>query len=57
MDNREYIIGIDIGSSSVVMAAGVRNEGGDISILGVEVQEVEDCVKDGDIIVYDDYIE
>ncbi len=52
MDNREYIIGIDIGSSSVVMAAGVRNEGGDISILGVEVQEVEDCVKDGDIINY-----
>lgn len=54
MDNREYIIGIDIGSSSVVMAAGVRNEGGDISILGVEVQEVEDCVKDGDIINYID---
>lgn len=52
MDNREYIIGIDIGSSSVVMAAGVRNEGGDISILGVEVQEVEDCVKDGDITNY-----
>ena len=54
MDNREYIIGIDIGSSSVVMAAGVRNEGGDISILGVEVQEIEDCVKDGDIINYID---
>lgn len=52
MDNREYIIGIDIGSSSVVMAAGVRNESGDISILGVEVQEVEDCVKDGDITNY-----
>ena len=34
------------------MAAGVRNEGGDISILGVEVQEVEDCVKDGDITNY-----
>lgn len=54
MDNREYIIGIDVGSSSVVMAAGVRNEDGDISILGVEVQEVEDCVKDGDIINYID---
>ncbi len=54
MDNREYIIGIDIGSSSVVMAAGIRNEGGDISILGVEVQEIEDCVKDGDIINYID---
>lgn len=54
MDNREYIIGIDVGSSSVVMAAGVRNEGGDISVLGVEVQEIEDCVKDGDIVNYID---
>ena len=53
MDNREYIIGIDIGSSSVVIAAGVRDDqSGEISILGVEVQEVEDCVKDGDITNY-----
>lgn len=49
MDNKEYIIGIDVGSSSVVMAAGVRNEGGEVSILGVEVQETGDCVKDGEI--------
>ena len=31
MDNKEYIIGIDIGSSNVVMAAGVRNKDGEIS--------------------------
>lgn len=52
MENKEYIIGIDIGSSSVVMAVGVRNEGGDVSLLGVEVQNIEDCVKDGDVTNY-----
>ena len=52
MDNREYIIGIDIGSSSVVMAVGLRNEGGEMSVLGVDVQSIEDCVKDGDITNY-----
>lgn len=53
MNNKEYVIGIDIGSSSVVMAAGVRNDQNEeFSVLGVEVQEVEDCVKDGDITNY-----
>lgn len=52
MDNKEYIIGIDIGSSNVVMAAGVRNKDGEISVLGVEVQPVEGCVKNGDIVNY-----
>lgn len=52
MDKREYIIGIDIGSSNVVMAAGVRNDNGEISVLGVEVQETDGCVKDGDIVNY-----
>ena len=49
MDNKEYIIGIDIGSSNVTMAVGTRKESGDIAILGVEVQKVEGCVKDGDV--------
>lgn len=52
MDNRDYIIGIDIGSSSVAMAVGVRNEGGEITVLGVDIQPIEDCVKDGDILNY-----
>ena len=52
MDNKEYVIGIDIGSSNVVMAAGVRNDNGEISVLGVEVQEVNGSVKNGDIINY-----
>lgn len=53
MNNKEYVIGIDIGSSSVVMAAGIRNDQNEeFSVLGVEVQEVEDCVKDGDITNY-----
>ena len=50
MENKDYIIGIDIGSSSVVMAAGVRNEGGEVTVLGVEVQQTDGCVKDGDIV-------
>lgn len=50
MDNREYIIGIDIGSSNVTMAVGTRNEDGNVTVLGVEVQKVESCcVKDGDV--------
>lgn len=52
MENKEYIIGIDIGSSNVVMAAGVRNDSGEISVRGVEIQEVEGCVKNGDIVNY-----
>ena len=52
MENRDYIIGIDIGSSSVAMAVGVRNEGGEITVLGVDLQPIEDCVKDGDILNY-----
>lgn len=52
MENKDYIIGIDIGSSNVVMAAGVRNSAGEISVLGVEVQQVEGCVKNGDIVNY-----
>lgn len=52
MESKNYIIGIDIGSSSVVMAVGTRTEGGEISVLGVEVQPIEDCVKDGDILNY-----
>ena len=52
MENKKYVIGIDIGSSNVVMAVGHRNENGEITVLGVDVQEVEDSVKDGDIINY-----
>lgn len=51
-ENRDYIIGIDIGSSNVVMSFGVRNDEGVVSVLGVEVQSIEDCVKDGDITNY-----
>ncbi len=36
------------------MAAGVRNEGGEVTVLGVEVQQIDGCVKDGDIVNYMD---
>lgn len=52
MDNREYIVGIDIGSSNLVMAVGARNDDGSVSVLGVEVQDLEGCVKCGDIVNY-----
>lgn len=52
MEKKDYIIGVDIGSSNVVMAVGARNEDGEVSILGVEIQPVTDCVKDGDITNY-----
>jgi cell division protein FtsA len=52
MEVKDYIVGIDIGSSNVVMAVGTRNEDGTISVAGVEVQEVEGCVKDGEITNY-----
>ena len=50
--DKSYVIGIDIGSSNVVMAAGTLNENGEMSVLAVDVQEIEDCVKDGDITNY-----
>ena len=49
MEGKEYIIGVDIGSSNVVMAVGVRNKNGEISVLSVERQKVENCVKDGEV--------
>ena len=49
IDNKEYLVGIDIGSSNVTMAVGTKNENGEISVLGVEVQKTEGCVKDGEI--------
>lgn len=52
MDNKEgknLIVGIDIGSTNVVMAVGERNQDGEIAVLGVEIQKIENCVKDGDV--------
>ena len=45
--DKSYVLGIDIGSSNVVMAAGTLNENNEMSILAVDVQKIEDCVKDG----------
>ena len=50
MEVKDYIVGIDIGSSSVVMAVGSRNDDDTVSVAGVDVQEIEGCVKDGVII-------
>ena len=52
MDNKDYIVGIDIGSSNVVMAVGVRDENGEIAVLCSKSQEVGDSVKDGSVVNY-----
>lgn len=52
MENKEYIVSIDIGSYGVVMSVGEKNENGPLHIRGVEFVEIEDCVKDGDICNY-----
>lgn len=51
MKNKEYVVGLDIGSSRVTLAVGLRGEGS-ISIIGVESQDVGSSVKDGDIFNY-----
>ncbi len=48
MENKDYVIGIDIGSSSVVMSVGVKPQDGEMELKGVEVVPVsEGTVKDG----------
>lgn len=47
MENRDYIIGIDVGSSNVVMAAATRQQDGKLDILGVDIQSIGEGVKDG----------
>ena len=49
VERKEYIVGLDIGSSNIVMAVGERKEDGEVAVLGVEVQKIESCVKDGDV--------
>lgn len=50
---KEYVVGIDIGSSRVTVAVGIRQEG-TISIKGVETHDVGASVKDGDILNFVD---
>ena len=48
MENKDYVIGIDIGSSSVVMSVGVKPQDGEMELKGMEVVPVsESAVKDG----------
>lgn len=49
-ENKDYVIGIDIGSSNVVMSVGVKLPNGELEIVGMEVVPVgEGAVKDGSI--------
>ena len=50
---KEYVVGIDIGSSRVTVAVGLRQEG-TISIKGVETHDVGASVRDGDILNFVD---
>ena len=46
MDNKSYIVAVDVGSSEVVVAVGSPNEGGVLEILTV-VSEPTDGVSAG----------
>ena len=48
---KEYVVGLDIGSSRVTIAVGLRGKDS-VSILGVETKDVGASVKDGDILNY-----
>ena len=49
-ERRECVVGIDIGSSNVVMSVGYKQEKGQqLDVVGVEIQSVGDNVKDGAI--------
>jgi cell division protein FtsA len=48
---KEYVVGLDIGSSRVTIAVGLRGKDS-VSILGVETKDVGANVKDGDILNY-----
>ena len=49
-ENKDYVIGIDIGSSSVVMSVGEKLSDGKLKIVGLEVVPVgESTVKEGTI--------
>lgn len=48
-EHQECIVGIDIGSSNVVMAVGYKQDNGLLDVVGVEIQSVGDSVKDGAI--------
>ena len=49
MDKKSYIVGVDIGSSQVVVAVGTMEDNGQVKILGLETQPVGDSVKNGSI--------
>ena len=48
-ETKEYIVGIDIGSSTVKVSVGEKQKDGSLSVKGVEIQSVNDSVKDGSI--------
>lgn len=49
-EKQECIVGIDIGSSHVKVSIGYKQENGLLNVKGVEIQNVNDSVKDGSIV-------
>ena len=46
-ETNEYVVGIDIGSSMVVMAVGRRNDDGTMNIVAIETSPTGDAVRNG----------
>ena len=54
MNSKKYIVGIDIGSSNVTMAVGLINSDDKISVIGVDVQSLDEgVVKCGEILFHE----
>lgn len=49
MEKKNYIVGVDIGSSNVVVAVGCRRADGKVSVEGIALQSVENGVTSGGI--------
>lgn len=49
MEKKNYIVGVDIGSSNVVVAVGCRRPDGKVSVEGIALQSVDNGVTSGRI--------
>lgn len=49
MEKKSYIVGVDIGSSQVIITVGCMREEGVVEVLGIETQPVGDSVRNGSI--------
>ena len=47
MDNKQYIVALEIGSSKIVGAIATHSALAGVSVIAVEEESVVDCVRSG----------